>query len=156
MLAEHVRSTPPGPEWELVPNSGSFTTLVGPIFVTTEGLEPEEPIRFGFRVGDHHCNLREGCHGGMLATFLDVSMARAGLHVTPGVRGLPTINLSMDFMNPAHIGDWIESRITVLRRTARTMFVSCIVMGPHGAVVRGSGIFRILMKKEAAASDPTA
>lgn len=149
MLADNVRSFPPGPQWQPVPSSGTFATLVGPIFVTTEGLEPGEPIRFGFRVGDHHCNLREGCHGGMLATFLDVAMARTGLHVIPGVRGLPTISLTMDFLNPAHIGDWIESRITVLRRTPRMLFTSCVVMGPHGPVVRGSGIFRTLMKKDA-------
>lgn len=143
-------ATPPGNHWQLIPFSGPFTRFVGPVFVTTDGLDGDEHVRFGFRVEDHHCNLRETCHGGMLATFLDIALARGASHGVANFAGAPTINMTIDFLAPANLGDWVESRISFIHRARRTVFVGCTLVGPLGPLLRGSAIYRILTRKAAA------
>jgi uncharacterized protein (TIGR00369 family) len=121
---------------------GYFTRHVGPIYVTHEGLEPGEAVRFGFEVSQQHCNTRLVCHGGMLASVLDLVLA-CTLRDTSGVSGpLPTISLSLDYLAPAPLGAWIESRASVLRVGASVGFAQALLLGPAGVVLRGSGAFK--------------
>jgi uncharacterized protein (TIGR00369 family) len=139
-------SETPGPptdrSWIDEDRGGYFTKLIGPIYVSHEALDPGEPVRFGFRVSQQHCNPRLVCHGGMLASMLDLVLACALLH-SPGVKGpLPTISMTLDYLAPAHCGEWIESRVTVLRVGGSVGFAQALLHGPGGIVLRGSGVFK--------------
>jgi uncharacterized protein (TIGR00369 family) len=128
--------------WGLTEGGGCFTQLVGPIYTTQAGLEGDEPVRFGFRVRPQHCNPRMVCHGGMLATFLDVALAGTLLKL-PGVSSpLLTINMTLDYLAPAPCGDWIESRVTVPKLGASIGFTQTLLVGPRGPVLRGSGVYK--------------
>jgi acyl-coenzyme A thioesterase PaaI-like protein len=110
--------------------------------MTQERLAPNEDVRFGFRVNAHHCNMRPVCHGGMLATFLDVALAR-GLRCAAGLSPpLPTISLSLDFLAPAALGVWVDARVSVMRVGKSTAFVSALLHADEEPVLRGSGVFR--------------
>lgn len=133
---------PAGEPWELLSNMQSFTRHVGPFYIRHEQLLPNEPVRLGFRVQPHQCNPRLVCHGGMLATFLDLCLAR-GLMAEEGFFGsTPTINLSIDYLATAPVGSWVESRVTVLRRTNQLGFVQAVIQAGDEAVMRGSGTFK--------------
>jgi uncharacterized protein (TIGR00369 family) len=128
--------------WRPFETDGSFFKLVGPIYATRVGLEPGEPIRFGFRVGPQHCNIRMVCHGGMLATFLDVALA-CTFRELPDVTGsLPTISMTIDYLAPAELGTWIESRVTVPKLGRSVGFAQTLLMSPSGPVLRGSGVYK--------------
>jgi len=123
-------------------NVGPFTDYVGPFFVRRTGLAAGEPLRLGFRIERHHCNPRLVCHGGMLATFVDLCLAR-GLREADGIAGsVPTINMTLDYLAPAPLDSWIESRISVMRRTAKMGFLEVILHCAGEPVVRGSGIYK--------------
>ena len=139
----HGDLVPDGRRWALITQSGHFVDLAGPMFTSFEGLEPDEPARFGFRVQKQHTNGVDVCHGGMLATFLDLSMAR-GLLATGGLDiNVPTVSLTMDFIGPGRLGDWVESRVAVLHRTRRTAFVQATLAVGETLLIRGSAVFRI-------------
>ncbi|WP_336967482.1 PaaI family thioesterase [Sphingobium aromaticiconvertens] len=128
--------------WEPMDRPGPFTHYVGPFFMRNEGLGEGEPTRLGFRVQQHHCNPRLVCHGGMLATFVDLCLAR-GLIAAEGIVGsAPTITMTMDFLAGAAMGDWIESRISVVKITRQLGFVETILHGSQGPVLRGSGTYK--------------
>ncbi len=135
-----------GRRWEAVTGCGPFADLTVAMYATTDALDPGEHARFGFRVKPHHTNNRPVCHGGMLATFLDMALAlgvrtfeaSGGRDMPPS---LPTISLTLDYLAPAHLGDWIDARVTVTR-AGGTCFVQAMLHGLHGPVLRGSGVFK--------------
>ena len=133
----------PDSNWVTVKECGPFTDHIGGIYERTGTLDPNEPVRIGFRVQPHHCNPSGACHGGMLASILDIAMGRGGMVARSGDRDTPTISLSIDYLAPAMMGDWIESRVQLLLGSRRLNFMQCILVGPHGPVLRGSGTFKI-------------
>ncbi len=134
----------PNPDWKKLDNvGGPFLELAGPVFSTAVGLRDDEPIRYGLRILKHHCNMRMVCHGGMLATFMDFSLARGATEGLMIRTGTPTMNLSLDYLSPASLGDWIETRVSILRRSKRTAFMQAILLGPECPVMRGSAIYKL-------------
>lgn len=131
-----------GRGWTLVTNCGPFADLVGPIYVTRDALDPGESIRFGFRVTPRHCNPRPVCHGGMIATFLDIALAR-GLRLARNVPApLPTISMSLDYLAPAGLGAWVDAHVTVTRAGMGTCFAQAMLHAEGIAVLRGSGVYK--------------
>ena len=131
-----------GRHWRLVTDCGPFATLVAVIYVTRDALEEGEMVRFGFRVLPQHCNPRPVCHGGMMATFLDIALAR-GIRVARDVAApLPTISLSLDYLAPAALGDWVEARVTVTRVGRGTCFAQAMLHAGGVPVLRGSGVYK--------------
>jgi len=146
---ETNRISPPA-GWNPVGDiGGPFILHNGPIFHYGQTLPPEEPVRYGFRVEERHCNMRMVCHGGMLASFLDLCLARGATSSLAIRIGAPTMNLSVDYLNPARLGDWVESRVTVLRRTRQTAFVQALLLSGAHLLARGSAIYRLPKQEEA-------
>lgn len=115
----------------------------GPLYVAEpfEATE-EEPLRLGFRVAERHCGFPGMCHGGMIATVLDNALGRS-VQKACGIDGAPTISLHVDYMNAARVGDWLESRVRILRKTRRMVFLDALLIGPAGIIAKGSGVFRL-------------
>lgn len=136
-------SAPPADRaWEELRDCGEFSQLTGPYYGTTERLDAGEVARFGFRVAQPHCNLRPVCHGGMMATFADIALAR-GLKLAGNLPApLPTISLSLDYLAPAALGAWVDARVSVSRIGRSTGFVSAMVHADGVPVLRASGVFR--------------
>lgn len=134
----------PVPEgWAEVERGGPFTRLIGPVYVSHKVLETGEPARFGFRVRREHCNPRLVCHGGMLASVLDIVLACSIRETLAGIGSIPTVSMTLDYLAPAPLGDWVESRASVLRLTRGHAFVQALLVGAGGPVLRGSGIYKI-------------
>jgi uncharacterized protein (TIGR00369 family) len=135
-------SAPAG--WRMLPYEDDFQRVNGPYFVNQafEGTE-EEPARFAFRVGQHNCNFFGTCHGGMIAASLDIAMGRSMAKVL-GVEHAPTVTMTVDYMRAGKLGDWIESRVRILRKTRSMVFVDATLVGPGGVVARGNAVFKLL------------
>lgn len=121
----------------------AFQTHNGPLFIADpfEASE-EEPLRLGFRVAERHCGFPGICHGGMIATVLDNAVGRS-VQKSCGVDGAPTISLHIEYLNAARQGDWVESRVRMLRKTRSLAFVDALLVGPKGPVAKASGIFKL-------------
>ncbi len=147
MHTPHPAATPPDESWTMLEFSGPFALNNGPMFIRLAALDAAEPARFGLRVEEKHCNPLHICHGGMLATFMDIVLAR-GLQYDMGKpQGqLLTMSMSLDYLAAAPLGAWLESRVSVLRKSRTTGFVQAVIYDGETPVLRGNGIFRIPAK----------
>jgi uncharacterized protein (TIGR00369 family) len=125
------------PEGFIDPRIGGFVGDLGPVY----RHDCDGHVRSGFFVRQAHCNPADICHGGWLSTFADVSLVRqAGLTASP----LVTISLAVDFLDAVQIGEWVESRCEIVRRTNSMVFAQGTAHAKGRAVLRMNGIFRIL------------
>lgn len=120
---------------------GDFIAANGPLYIRHEG----SLVLLGFRVERRHTNLLGSCHGGMLATFCDmllpITVHRKSAEV--GMRFLPTVNLAIDYLAPAQLGQWVQGEADVLRVTRTLVFAQGLVTADGVPCVRTSGILRI-------------
>ena len=124
-----------------------FYVLCGPLWVKADG----DTLLGGFRVERRHLNPGGNCHGGMLATFIDVHLGLAAMFARPtGAQILPTISLSLDYLAPTLLGAWVEARPEIDRITRGTAFVTALLRADGEPVARARGIFKIVKPREGA------
>ena len=105
----------------------------------------DEHLLMGFRVEMRHCNPGQVCHGGMLATFADMFLpiaARFQARMDMGM--MPTVNLTCDFLAPAPLGAWVESRAEAVKVTKNLLFAQGTATADGAPVLRANGIFKIV------------
>lgn len=143
--------------WLPTDNGGPFTDHSATFYyaweANGEGNEAEGdrtvPPRFGFRVEPVHCNLRPTCHGGMLATFVDVVMAKAIILTGPPRTSVPTVNLSIDYLAPAPLGAWVEAIVRIDRLTSTLAFTHVTLHVGETMILRASAVYRIYPSERA-------
>jgi len=125
------------------PLPNPFNELVGPFYSKREN----DVISLGLRIEARHCNSRGICHGGLLATLADVALGYACV-VAGGPEGqsgsFVTTNLSIDYLAPAHVGDWVQSEVKVLNPGSRTATANGFLVAGGNPVVRASATFRMM------------
>lgn len=127
--------------FRLLKHPKGFIEANGPFHGKWDGTH----ISLGLRVEMRHCNISKICHGGMLATLADMSLAFAAHFQSGQALGfVPTINLACDYLAPAPLGSWIEGRGDVLRATKNLLFMQGIVAADGKPALRMSGIFKVL------------
>jgi uncharacterized protein (TIGR00369 family) len=134
---DHDYQPPPG--FEAITMPPGFNKALEPVY----SKRSDKQIEFGFIVTPGHCNSSGRCHGGALMTFADVALG-ASVSVSLGqFASTPTINLSMDFVSAAEIGDWIVADCRVLRTTRSMGFADAVILAGDRLVARASGIFKL-------------
>jgi uncharacterized protein (TIGR00369 family) len=125
-------------DFRLMRIPGGFVGVNGPLY----GRMHEGCLHLGFRVEERHLNAAKMCHGGMLMMVADLQLAVAAV-VQSGVGPfLPTINLSVDFVTAAHVGDWVQGQTQVVKTTRGLTFAQGSLMVDDGIILRASGIFK--------------
>jgi uncharacterized protein (TIGR00369 family) len=137
-MSKSQYNDPPIPEGFAHLDRGSpFVALLGPIFHKTSGRHHV----IGLRIEHKHTNIRGIAHGGMLVTLADTALGIALSLETDGKRPMVTANLSTDFLDAAHPGDWVEAHVDIQRIGARLAFASCHLMIDGKRILRASGVF---------------
>lgn len=117
-----------------------FISTNGPIHVRRD----EDGLLFGFRVELRHCNPLGVCHGGWLATMADMVLPLGAREAAAsGNAMLMTVSMALDYFGPAKLGDWVEGRGEMLRRTTRLVFTQGLLRVDGAPILRASGVFRI-------------
>ena len=124
--------------WE-IGQSAAFGTLVGPIW----RMEADDRLRFGFVVAPKHINRAGNVHGGMLMTLADQSMAMASRPAIGGKRQA-TMELNMQFIGPAHLGEFVEAHPAVVRVTRSVVFMEVKMFVGKRLVASANGIWKIV------------
>ncbi len=130
---------PPGFR-ELTDASG-FAAANGPWF---EKIENGRAIR-GFLPGPQHANALGIVHGGMLAAFLDSAMGTAVFHTLN--RRAVTLRLSLDYLGPGRVGDWLQAEGEVVGHDEHVAQVRGRLYGPRHEVLTGLGAFALLSRQ---------
>ena len=122
---------------------GPFSTHNGPYFerACDEGAEQ------AFFILPRHCNQVGIVHGGMLSAFMDGLLASA----VGRAAGAPsvTMHLSLDFLTMARAGEWALGAAKVTRLTQAVAFAEGHVQVNGRDLVRGSGVFKLMHRRDA-------
>jgi uncharacterized protein (TIGR00369 family) len=132
-------SIPPG--FQKLREVSGFALANGPWF---EKIEGGRAIR-GFLPGRQHANALGIVHGGMLAAFLDSAMGTAVFHTLN--RRAVTVRLSLDYLGPARIGEWLQAEGEVVGHDEHMARVRGRLYGPRHEVLTGLGTFALLSRQ---------
>lgn len=127
---------PPG--WEPIRDAG-FIAHVGPVYRRADGA-------YAFRAAEKHANLIRVVHGGMLMSFADRALGETAMAAADGANCV-TVQMEMQFIDAARLGDWIEARPEVLKRTGSLVFLRTDLMVAGRRVAYASGVWKILRRR---------
>ena len=132
-------SCSPPPGFHPFALKGFFYDTIGPLYARYSGGR----LSLGFRCDERRCNLLGICHGGMLMTLADLQLG-LGSNVDAGYEGFgPTVNLTGDFVRPARLGEWVQGRSELVRRTRRLVFMSGALEADGELVLRANAIVNL-------------
>jgi uncharacterized protein (TIGR00369 family) len=118
-------------------NQGPFLEHIGPIHVREDAGE----LVLGLRAEDRHANHRGTVQGGLLSTFADFALGRAIEADAEDDRDRATVSLTVDYLKPARLGDWIESRARVDRVGGTLAFADCSLTVEGREIVRARAVW---------------
>jgi uncharacterized protein (TIGR00369 family) len=106
-----------------------------------------DAIHIGLRAGPAHANGRGFVHGGLLTALADNAMGLSCIQVRGDeAGGLVTVNLAMDFVATARLGQWIEICPTVIRVGKSLSFASALVKADDKVCARANGTFQAVSR----------
>ena len=113
----------------------------------------EGAVQMGLRLAKPHTNSRGLIHGGLIAALSDNAM---GLSCAQALgwdrsRSLVTINLAVDFIGTAQIGQWLAIETEVIRTGSTICFAQSLIKADDVVIARANGTFRVVPKPAPAA-----
>lgn len=117
----------------------AFLTLIGPVWFR----ERDGARDFGILMQPKHENTRGVVQGGVLMTLLDRSLGATGRIATGGLPHA-TAQLDVHFIDAVRIGDFVEARCRVLRRTRSLIYLAGELWVGERVVLNGIGVWKIL------------
>lgn len=125
-----------------------YEMLIGPFYARRE---PEGDYSYAFRIGAQHTNVNEIAHGGMLMSFADSVVANAAFAANDG---MPAVTLSMNttFLAPGRIGDLVETRPRLVRRTREIIFVDADFQAGGETVLSVKSLWKVIRLRKAQAA----
>ena len=119
-----------------------FIELSGPVYHrTVEGRKD-----FAFKAEKKHGNLVGIVHGGMLVTFADRALSIVARDAVDGADCV-TIEMSLQFVGAAKIGDIVETTPEIVRKTSSLIFVRSVLTSGDKPLAAISGIWKVLKDK---------
>ena len=103
----------------------------------------EIEYEFFVEVKEMHLNTGHIAHGGFLSTIADTGMGTAA-HQVAGDRRCVTINLNLKFITAAKLGEKLNGKVTILKKTKTLVFINCEINNSKDLVISASGIWKIL------------
>ena len=107
----------------------------------------DKAVIIGLRLAKPHTNGRGLIHGGLIAALADNAMGLSAVTVArqdrPDQRGAVTVGLTLDFIDSAQQGEWLEVHPLVLKCGGTLAFVECRVLCGARIIARGSASFRV-------------
>ena len=98
---------------------------------------------FSLEVKEIHLNTGKIAHGGFLSTIADTGMGTAA-HQVAGDRRCVTINLDLKFITAAQLGERLNGKVKILKKTRTLVFINCEISNAKDIIVSASGTWKIL------------
>jgi uncharacterized protein (TIGR00369 family) len=107
----------------------------------------ERALQLALQIREPHCNSRGLAHGGLISALADNAMGLSAIAATIADGSTPqralTVSLSLDFVDAARPGEWLEI-VPVVVRTGHTLsFVECRAVVGARTIARGNATFRM-------------
>ena len=124
--------------WKPMP-ADDYPALIGPFLARRAG----DGWRYGFVAEQRHLNKGGVVHGGMLVSFADDALG-ATVWEAVGRQPVTTVQLNTQFIAPVRLGELVEMRAEVLRRTRTVVFVRGVLEAGGRTAVHADGVWKIL------------
>jgi uncharacterized protein (TIGR00369 family) len=105
-----------------------------------------DAINLGLWLATAHTNARGFAHGGLIAALTDKAMGHSCARKMGGTHSLVTVNMSIDFISSAQIGQWLTVETDVIKTGSTLCFAQCFVKADDIAIARANGTFRVVKK----------
>lgn len=129
------------------PHSSPLTEPWEPIYSKTT----PDALIVGLRLARPHTNSRGLAHGGLIATLADNTMGRnCRFHLPDGIEGahrLVTVNLNIDYLGSATIGQWLQVETGFVKVGGSICFVQSFITADGEPCARANATFKIVRKK---------
>lgn len=114
-----------------------FIKVAGPLYSRGSGAD----TAYGVLIEPHHINRHGKMQGGVLSLLADVSMGLTSAFHSGEFRSLRTINLSMDIISTASLGDWLFSKCEVLSFNQERVYTRSLIVSRTAVIARASAVF---------------
>ena len=120
--------------------------------------EPWEPLYrrisgdtviLGLRAGPAHTNSRGFVHGGLISALADNAMGLSCSRKLGGDTRLVTVNLTVDFLGSAQIGQWLEFDTVFVKPGGTLSFTQAFVTADGQPCARANAVFKTHRKAAA-------
>jgi len=110
----------------------------------------EKAVVLGLRVAKPHTNGQGQVHGGLIATLVDNAMAYSCRQVMGGWASswMATISLTVDFIGPAQIGQWLTVESDVIKTGKTICFAQSLIKADDSVIARANATFRVVPKHQ--------
>ena len=119
-----------------------FEMHSGPFFWQRTG---EGGHHFALKAEARHCNRQGILHGGLMMTMIDLALAATAKEALED--RYVTISLNSEFVSAGNLGEIIEAKGELVRRTRSLAFVRGQVTSGDNVLLNTSGVFKKLLKK---------
>ena len=124
-----------------------------PHYRTSPLTDPWEPLYsrktdgavvLGLEVTEAHTNSRGFVHGGLISALADNAMGLScGHRLGDGAR-LVTVNLTLDFLASAQIGQWLEFDTIFVKPGGSLCFAQAFVTADGEPCARANAVFKVM------------
>lgn len=125
----HYRQSPVTDPWE-------------PIY----SRKTDAAVILGFVAEAAHTNSRGFVHGGLISALADNAMGLSCSHRLGGDASLVTVNLTLDFLGSAQIGQWLEFTTEFVKSGGTLSFAQAFVTADGQPCARANAVFKLLKK----------
>ena len=106
----------------------------------------EDAVILGLRAQAAHTNSRGFVHGGLISALADNAMGLSCSHRLGGEASLVTVNLTLDFLGSAQIGQWLEFTTAFVKNGGTLSFAQAFVTADGQPCARANGVFKVMRK----------
>ena len=126
--------------WQLHTRKSPLTEPWEPIYARQQ----PRALELALRVRAAHCNGRGTAHGGLIAALADNAMGLScGHRLGDGAR-LVTVNLTLDFLASAQIGQWLEFDTIFVKPGGSLCFAQAFVTADGEPCARANAVFKVM------------
>ena len=110
----------------------------------------DKAVHIGLRLAKAHTNGRGLIHGGLIAALSDNAMGYSCGQAMrmDASKSLVTINLAVDFIGTAKVGQWLSIEPEVIKTGSTICFVQSLAKADDVVIARANGTFRVVPRKE--------
>ena len=102
----------------------------------------DDRVVIGLLAATCHTNARGLVHGGLITTLADNAMGLSCAARYDDGRSLLTMNLTVDFLSSARVGQWMEFDTSFSKLGGSVSFAQCFVTADGQPVARANAVFK--------------
>ena len=103
-------------------------------------------VVLGLEVTEAHTNSRGFVHGGLISALADNAMGLSCGHRLGDGASLVTVNLTLDFLASAQVGQWLEFDTIFVKPGGTLCFAQAFVTADGEPCARANAVFKVVRK----------